>query len=204
MGRIDHDIQCEGVRSPVPCDVHESDQPAALVVCVDPAQTVLAIGVGSNSAARNGRRMPARAISTAPRRRHRPGLRSAHPRPSVWRQREPDQTIRARHLCWMQSGRPVARPLAPGGMMWAPLGTALRRPDDLPAPWHASDATTTRAAATAGPLCFRSSLSVPMFSVKLRTRRAVGAVVGCGQARADAQPYLGPRSRVAPERRHDG
>jgi len=33
--------------------------------------------------------------------------------------------------------------------------------------------------------------------------RGVGMVSGVG-VRADAQPYLGPRSGVAPERRHDG
>jgi hypothetical protein len=34
--------------------------------------------------------------------------------------------------------------------------------------------------------------------------RGVGLVGGAGRVRADAQPYLGPRSGVAPGRRHDG
>jgi hypothetical protein len=49
-----------------------------------------------------------------------------------------------------------------------------------------------------------ASLSVPMLSVKPVVWRRVGVVGGWGGVRADAQPYLGPRSGVAPERRHDG
>jgi GAF domain-containing protein len=48
------------------------------------------------------------------------------------------------------------------------------------------------------------SLSVPVLSVKPAMRRRVGSVGGSGRVRADAQPYLGPRSGVVPERRHDG
>jgi IstB-like ATP binding protein len=48
------------------------------------------------------------------------------------------------------------------------------------------------------------SLSVLFLSVKPAVRRRVGVVGGAGRVRADAQPYLGPRSGVAPERRHDG
>jgi transposase len=58
----------------------------------------------------------------------------------------------------------------------------------------------------------RCSLSVPVLSVKPsgewvgdpHAGRGVGAVGGLGRVRADAQPYLGPRSGVAPDRRHDG
>lgn len=57
------------------------------------------------------------------------------------------------------------------------------------------------------------SLSVQVLGVKPglvvnglgRSRRGgVGLVGGAGRARADAQPYLGPRSGVVPDRRHDG
>jgi DNA replication protein DnaC len=48
------------------------------------------------------------------------------------------------------------------------------------------------------------SLSVLILSVKPRVRWRVGVVGGAGRARADAQPYLGPRSGLASERRHDG
>src|SRR5215211_964457 len=57
--------------------------------------------------------------------------------------------------------------------------------------------TTSRGAA---PL-MRCSLSVLVLSVKPRLGRGVGLVGGAGRVRADAQPYLGPRSGVAPDRR---
>ena len=60
--------------------------------------------------------------------------------------------------------------------------------------------------------CFLLPLSVPVLSVSravkgwdLRTSGGAWALVGgAGRVRADAQPYLGPRSGVAPGRRHDG
>jgi hypothetical protein len=46
-------------------------------------------------------------------------------------------------------------------------------------------------------------LSVLVLGVNALRRRGVCALKG-QSVRADAQPYLGPRSGVAPERRHDG
>jgi hypothetical protein len=50
---------------------------------------------------------------------------------------------------------------------------------------------------------FCCSLSVLVLGVNALRRRGVCASRG-QSVRADSQPYLGPRSGVAPERRHDG
>jgi hypothetical protein len=88
--------------------------------------------------------------------------------------------------------------------------------DWTPATWHFRQ-NSARGGAVGGiyaamlsiglaiyPVLSRRSLSVPVFSVKPVVRWRVGLVGGVGRVRADAQPYLGPRSGVAPERRHDG
>jgi hypothetical protein len=72
------------------------------------------------------------------------------------------------------------------------------------APIHASRHSICGVAPRASRYRFRCSLSVLVLSVKPRVGRGVGLVGGAGRVRADAQPYLGPRSGVAPGRRHDG
>ena len=49
-----------------------------------------------------------------------------------------------------------------------------------------------------------SGTNRPLLSVNSLWRWRVGVVGGADRVRADAQPYLGPRSGVAPDRRHDG
>ena len=49
-----------------------------------------------------------------------------------------------------------------------------------------------------------SGTNRPLLSVNSLWRWRVGVVGGADRVRADAQPYLGPRSGVAPGRRHDG
>jgi hypothetical protein len=70
-----------------------------------------------------------------------------------------------------------------------------------------SEAAARRASRSMPRLTVRQgarSVSVLVLSVKPLIGWGVGLVGGAGRVRADAQPYLGPRSGVAPERRHDG
>jgi hypothetical protein len=67
-----------------------------------------------------------------------------------------------------------------------------------------SGSHAARAAAGGARSRTRCSLSVRVLSVNSLWRWRVGVVGGGGGVRADAQPYLGPRSGLAPGRRHDG
>jgi hypothetical protein len=109
----------------------------------------------------------------------------------------------AKGTIWQYTAADVA-----SGFVWAELRSSQRNPrarwtaelvhrvarELRAAGWKLSEVTTDGCC----------SLSVPVRGVKPVVGRRVGVVGGSCRARADAQPYLGPRSGVAPERRHDG
>ena len=108
--------------------------------------------------------------------------------------RAPDAVAASQRAPARGDREPAHRRGRPGGLRagaGADAGGATR-------PTRSSGVCNLTLPLSAAPYLCTSSASSSLW------RWRVGVVGGGGRVRADAQPYLGPRSGVAPGRRHDG